>query len=316
MWQKTNWITRDYYLEYNDFVDNLFNDLQKKLGEGCSISISKVLKNNSVELDVFVILLADKNIRPNIYILPYYQAYLAGTDLDEIVNRIICFAKDDKVNLYNESLDYNQCKDRIIIKLVNYEKNKKLLMDLPHIKFLDMAIIFHCLANENDKSISTIRIDEKMLSDWGINIQELYIRALNNSQRLLPAKSSQLYDVIRKIFENDLDINDKEFINIFCSKTNKMYVLTNDKGINGAACLLYKDILMEFAEKTDSDLYILPSSIHEMIILPVEEGLNTRVNKKMLEELVTTVNNEQVAPEEVLSDNVYYYSRLNKSITM
>lgn len=316
MWQKTNWITRDYYLEYNDFVDNLFNDLQKKLGEGCSISISKVLKNNSVELDVFVILLADKNIRPNIYILPYYQAYLAGTDLDEIVNRIICFAKDDKVNLYNESLDYNQCKDRIIIKLVNYEKNKKLLMDLPHIKFLDMAIIFHCLANENDKSISTIRIDEKMLSDWGINIQELYIRALNNSQRLLPAKLSQLYDVIRKIFENDLDINDKEFINIFCSKTNKMYVLTNDKGINGAACLLYKDILMEFAEKTDSDLYILPSSIHEMIILPVEEGLNTRVNKKMLEELVTTVNNEQVAPEEVLSDNVYYYSRLNKSITM
>lgn len=316
MWQKTNWITRDYYLEYNDFVDNLFNDLQNKLGKGCSIRISKVLKNNSIELDIFVILLTDKNIRPNIYILPYYEAYLAGAELDEIVNRIICLLKDDKLNFDDDSLDINKCREQIIIKLVNYAKNKNLLEELPHIKFLDMAIIFHYLANENDKSISTIRIDNKMFSKWHINIQELYKIAINNTQKLLPAKLSQLYDVISNILENDLNIKDREFINIFCNKTNQMYVLTNVKSINGAACLLYKDILMKFAEKINSDLYILPSSIHEIIILPVEEGSNKKVNKKVLEELVTSVNNEQVSPEEVLSDNVYYYSRLNKSITM
>ena len=96
------------------------------------------------------------------------------------------------------------------------------------------------------------------------------------------------------------------------SKLNTMYILSNQKGINGASCLLYENILLDFANQIRSDLYILPSSIHEIILIPYQKETTLQA----LIEMVRDINCTQVAPEEVLSDSVYRFSREKNAIVM
>ena len=81
-----------------------------------------------------------------------------------------------------------------------------------------------------------------------------------------------------------------------------MFVLTNDTKVNGAAAILNDDIRQEIAEKV-GDFYMLPSSIHETLIIPKDAGMEF----KELEQMVQEVNQTQVAPGERLSDHVYEY---------
>ena len=91
-----------------------------------------------------------------------------------------------------------------------------------------------------------------------------------------------------------------------------LLVLTNSRRYLGAACILYRGVLERFAKKLGENLYILPSSVHEVILLP-----ETKVNSsKNLLRMVMEVNRTQLAPEEVLSDTVYYYDRKSGKISI
>ena len=84
-----------------------------------------------------------------------------------------------------------------------------------------------------------------------------------------------------------------------------MYVLTNQQKLYGAACMLYPGVLKAFSEENGQDFYVLPSSVHEVILIPAEPG----TNEALLREIVTEINRTQVAKDEVLADSIYYYSR-------
>ncbi len=94
--------------------------------------------------------------------------------------------------------------------------------------------------------------------------------------------------------------------------SNNMFVVSNVKGINGASCLIYPDVIKNLAEQLDADLYILPSSIHEIIVVKN----NQKMDKNTFREMVTDINRTQVPEEDILSDNVYFYSRKRNAITM
>ena len=91
-----------------------------------------------------------------------------------------------------------------------------------------------------------------------------------------------------------------------------MYVCTNTMKLNGAGTILYTGLLQEFADRVGSDVFILPSSIHEMILIPANEYCDV----DYLKDMVRTVNATEVAPEEILSDNVYYYNRLTDRVEL
>ena len=85
-----------------------------------------------------------------------------------------------------------------------------------------------------------------------------------------------------------------------------MYVASNSDKLNGSSVILYRDMLKNFAESHDVEkLYILPSSLHEVIIIP--DDANMEKDIQMLNEMVVSVNCTQVQPEEILSDHVYVY---------
>ena len=108
----------------------------------------------------------------------------------------------------------------------------------------------------------------------------------------------------------------QEKVNPFILDTSKqkykMYILTNQKGINGASCLLYPDVMNKLSEEFQSDFYVFPSSIHELILVPTHDNKSNNEYSNMVRE----INATQVAREEVLSDHVYYYSRVNGLVMM
>jgi hypothetical protein len=311
-------------LGYDLFVSTVKQMVRTKLGEGYDIRIYKVIKNNSLELDSLVVLKENLNIAPNIYLLPYYEAYREGTELADIADRLctVCLHSTMPAMDQNFTYAFEQMKPYIFFRLVSFERNRKLLSDIPHICYLDLAVTFHCLVRNDEEGIGTIRITNEHMKLWDITINDLKDLAVRNTEALFPASIKSMEEVLSGILnegvfggpEDDTaeELSLKLLPDSVISSQPKMYILTNQKGINGASCLLYENVIRQFAGQMNTDLYILPSSIHEIILIPGEQSMKKEVFARMVED----VNRTQVAAEEVLSDHVYYYSREKDRIQM
>lgn len=319
--------TKDF-MKYDQFLKRVKALVKKRMGGGYLVDINHVTKNNSIELDGLIILKNGEKITPNIYLNIYYENYLSGECVEDIVDEIIKIYEDTMEEGEREALcikyEFSEMKSSIVFRLVNYNKNTKLLNEIPHIHFLDLAITFHCLVKDNEDGIGTIRITNEHLEYWNITLEKLTEIARINTPNLLPVSIRSMNDVIIDILNKEMEIKDLENISddeneiedmlnqIKQDTTLDMYVLANTKGINGASCLLYPDVVKELADELDTDFYILPSSIHELILVKD----NGQVDKNALREMVLDVNNTQVAEDEILSDSIYFYSRKRDAITL
>jgi hypothetical protein len=309
---------RESICDYDTFIKDITEMVKEMMGKEYSAKIYKVTKNNSLELDSLVLLKSGANFTPNIYLLPYYNAYSEGTDMLELANRLCAIYRSYDTPKLADGFSYTfeNIKHSIVYRLVSYDKNKKLMEKIPHIKFLDLAVTYHCLVLDDESGIGSIRITNEHLESWNISIKELHKFAVINTKKEFPPVIRSMDEIIHSMLigeDHEGEYNTADEIlqdtNIQ-SKCNNMYVLSNPKGINGATCLLYKNVLKEFSMKVQSDLFILPSSIHEVILIPI----NSNITKEALTEMVKDVNRTQVACDEVLSDRVYYYSRANNAI--
>ncbi len=328
-------------LGFDEFMAFMKKSVKEAVGKGYKVEVNHVIKNNSIELDGLVILRENEHITPNIYLNPYYGRYLEGDSLQGLVKEIIHIYMAAKEDREREAVcihyEFNEMKNCIIYRLINYERNRKLLQEVPHIHFLDLAITFHCLVKNNEQGIGTIRITNEHIKNWNIGIDDLKEVARANTPVLFPPVVKNMNDVILDIIKNDMQTPpDKEAGNglsltgamgkaeeagdilgtflesLEQQKTNNMYVISNRKGINGGSCLLYPDVIKTLAEELESDLYILPSSIHEIIAVKA----NKSIDKGTFREMVFDVNRTQVPEEDILSDSVYFYSRERNAITL
>lgn len=302
-------------LEFGEFLSLMKRSVKEAVGAGYQVEINHVIKNNSIELDGLVVLKDKECITPNIYMNIYYEKYLAGESVNEMVEDIIRIYKrsreDNEKNELHIRYELDEMESCIIFRLINYDKNRKLLMDVPYIQFMDLAVTFHCLVKNNEKSIGTIRITNEHIRNWKVDIGYLKEIARVNTPILFPPVIRNMNEILNEILQGE------DFYQVMSdgaepAKTNTMYVITNTKGINGASCLLYPAVIKNLAQKLDSDLYILPSSIHEIIAVKA----NRTMNKKAFREMVFDVNRTQVPEEDILSDNVYFYSRERDAITL
>lgn len=334
-------------LGYNDFLSAMKEAVMDIMGEEFTVNINHVIKNNSIELDGLTIFNEELKLTPNIYLNAYYEKYLEGEEIEDLANEVVGIYEDSmeegEREVFCMPFELDEMKPFIIFRLINKDKNSKLLQQVPYVPYLDLAITFHCLVKDNEEGIGTIRITNEHLEKWNINIEELKQFALINTPKLFPSKVRNMNEVIKDIFKKEMlemsspiwkEDSDKEmdsdenredtaeqsaeemlesmFDGMDKHKSEEMYVLTNTKGINGASCLLYPEVLKQVAEMLNANFYILPSSIHE-VILVVDNG---SMNKSSLNEMVYEVNRTQVAEDEVLSDQVYYYDKDKQAIRM
>ena len=297
-------------MEFTNFTTLVQREVEKRAGENYRVKLNDVMKNNGVVLRGITLMQDDSNISPTIYLNPYYDAYENGdTTLGTVIDEVIDTYGRNKINRSIDMkffLNYETVRSRIIFKLINTEKNRELLRDVPYIPFHDLSIVFQCLVSEERFGNASILIHNVHLQLWKVNARELYECALENTPLLQGYELADMNTVLEEMKALG-GIDDEEIEDM--QQEVPMYVLSNKSRINGASCILYKDILKDFAMVVDKDLYVLPSSIHEVILLP-SDGTQ---ESEQLKEMVREINQSQVEKEEVLSDSVYYYRRSDDS---
>ena len=292
-------------MEYKEFVEYIKMNAGYIAGEGGNITINHVIKNNGCEMDGLVIMEKGKDIAPTIYLDSFYELYTNGENIKNIIRQIEVIYEQNKNNV---TFDVNILKDKIVYKVVNYRSNEKLLEQVPHKRILDLAVVFYCLLDNEYGRSATALIYNNNLKNWNVTIDDVYKAALKNTPDLLHSKISSMAALFEKCGVNV----DGEEVDLKDYVPSDMYVLTNESKLNGAACILYENVLYDFAQKLGADLYILPSSVHEVILLPKL----SMFEKDELVNMVKEVNTEGVAADEVLSDHVYEYNRTERLITM
>ena len=298
-------------MEYKEFVEYIKMNAGYIAGEGGNITINHVIKNNGCEMDGLVIMEKGKDIAPTIYLDSFYELYTNGENIKNKIRQKEVIYEQNKNNVtfdVNILKHFDTIKDKIVYKVVNYRSNEKLLEQVPHKRILDLAVVFYCLLDNEYGRSATALIYNNNLKNWNVTIDDVYKAALKNTPDLLHSKISSMAALFEKCGVNV----DGEEVDLKDYVPSDMYVLTNESKLNGAACILYENVLYDFAQKLGADLYILPSSVHEVILLPKL----SMFEKDELVNMVKEVNTEGVAADEVLSDHVYEYNRTERLITM
>lgn len=197
-------------------------------------------------------------------------------------------------NQTEEMTDFENLKDNIVFKLVNREFNASILMDIPHIPYTDMEIVFAVLIDTDEDGKSSFLIRNEHLELWRIRQEDIYDIAMLNTEKLLPSQFKSMEEVLCELTGEEIEGSD-----------NEMYVLSNADRCYGAAVLLYPDKLKEIADILQDDYFVLPSSVHEVIIIPKGNS----VGQDELTLMVQDVNATQLKDDEVLSNHAYLYSR-------
>lgn len=283
--------------------------------------IHTITKNNGIVLDGVTLLNKDEQTGPNIYLNNFFESYQMGKPLQAIMEEIIiCHEKAKEENAIEvvDILNFDVIKDKIVVRLVNYEKNADQLKACPHKRYLDLAITFRYLAGKDAMGLASSLIGNKEFEHWDIGLEDLYQLAMFNTMREFPWKVESLLKVVTDCFEERLPshlkeefLKDMKDYNDVENRVN-MYVLSNDIGLNGATSLLYDNVLQKFAHIHEANLYVLPSSVHEVMLVPENE----ETQPAFLQELVMEANQSAVGLIDLLSDHIYYYNRKEDELSL
>ncbi len=315
-------------MNYSEFTTTIAEKAKKAAGNNGRVSINQVIKNNDTRLDGLVIMGKDQFISPTVYLNDYYNKYKNGMSIDRIMDEILSVCQKNR-NTFDLDTDifksYEKMKHKIVYKLINHQMNEELLKNTPHKTFLDLAVVYDLVLHDKEKRLATALISNDHLETWGVDADTVYTQAGKNTPALFPASIRPIEKVLENITNGQMEFSinesdgcikpcDDQFYDMadMDDPCSSMFVLTNASGINGAACMLYQKPLKCFGQKIKRDFFILPSSVHEVILVPVSEGLK----KTDLTEMVREINKTEVSKNEVLSDSVYEYDHAADRLKM
>lgn len=290
-------------MKLEKFMETVTIKVQEIAGADASVQVQEVRKNNNVLLHGMTILRKGQNVSPTIYLDSFFEMLEDGVDLEHIVRRILeVYVRGlPKSNVDMEFFrQFEKVRERIVYRLINRQKNRDLLADIPHVEFLDLAICFYYSYEHPELGEGMILIHNSHMKMWNTSHRELMQLAEHNTPRLMPAQLSSMDNTLKGILEEAA----LEELRQLQRETGKyLYVLSNEKRCQGATAILYPGILAEAARRLGGSFFILPSSIHEVILL-LDDG---KSSGKGLHEMIADINRSQLREEEVLSDYAYRY---------
>ena len=295
-------------MEFETFKEELLDHLRQILGEEKRISFQSVEKNNGIREEAVVILEEGARIAPTIYLRGFFEDWKWGRKTMEEISRKILLQNARQEKEVDFSLDsfenYEKARGHVYFKLINYERNKVLLTKIPYIPYLDLAVVFYYRLEKGKFQGATMLIHNCNLDAWKIDSRQLLEDAVMNTSRKLPYSFQGMDALIRELSgDEEQELYTGEEI---------MYVLSNQEKCFGAAALLYPHLLSHISKIFRKNFYVLPSSVHECILVP-DQGQYSRIE---LTRMVREVNQTQVEADEILSDQVYYYDRQQEKLMM
>jgi len=290
-----------------DFLMQVKESLkQRRELKGSVIEGNVYVRNNDTECYGVTICRDGVNVSPIFYVDRFYDAYCQKKmTIDEAVRIIVDHfetIKDTRKETLDLTLGFDEVKDRITYRLISAEKNKRYLESIPYIPFLDLAIIFIIVHNIDESGLESIRINKELMDAWGVGTKELLEIAKENTRQLFPAKIEPLTKVMGRFLQMDEEmIQDSEL-------ASPMLLLSNEQDVYGATALVYDGEAERIGEELDEDYYVIPSSVHEVLILPESEA----DDPDTINDIIRQINREHLGSVDILSDRSYYYCRKEK----
>lgn len=282
--------------EFSNLVVERVKEFLPEQFKKANVSLQVVTKANDVKLTGLTISSFQSNVAPTIYLESFYEKYEDGEDVDAILRKIAEVRLEHEVaDDFDASLvtDFDRCKHLIVPRLVSVDMNMEMLERRPH-TLMDELAVFYCIHLDCCKDgTASIAITNDILKMWDMDVENLHELAVNNLPSVLPSTFKGMNEVM-------MEMTGMEFPEV----DEKMYVLSNVQKVNGASALLDKEIMKVVIERVGTDFYILPSSLHEVLIVPADAGMDV----SDLEAMVLEVNATQVNIEDRLSDHVFKYS--------
>ena len=304
-------------LNYEEFKERIKDDIKEYMDEkykDCEVVIRKVNKANR-EVDGLNMLDIPglKNTTPTLYVNDLYEKCEKTGDYEEVA-RMAAETMEYGIKSFNsqikeECLDTSKLKDKVFFSLINAEQNRELLNTVPHREFEDLAIVYRWNIGSGSDGVYTNLVDNDLAKKEGITENDLYNATNKNTKELFPVLVKNMNEFISEIIFGDSELSGKmeeKFKEVMMETQDErsMYVITNESKLFGAASMLYEEPLHELAEKIGSDLYILPSSIHEVIAVSADFG-----SPDEWAEMVYEINMDQVDINDRLSNQVYCYDK-------
>ncbi len=287
--------------------ETFFEKIKEKVSEyyegRAVVSVHDVMKNNGSQKHGICVTRSESNCGPTIYMDDMYDSFKEGRSVNEIVEDIISIFEEHAVN---EQVDlsffrvFDQVRPNICFKLISGERNAELLKDIPNRRMSDLAIVYY-VSLEFLGVDGSILIRNEHIDMWKTTEEDLYEAAIDNTPEKMGSSFMPMAAILESMMPDGFE--DEGVRN--CG----LYVATNEKKIYGASVILYPGFLKEAAAFFGDSFYILPSSVHEVILLKD----NHEANVSEIGDIVKSVNSSCVSDEDYLSDSVYYYDTSDPS---
>lgn len=303
-------------MNFEGFVNRVLDQIKEYLPESYQDAEFVVRQHEKLNNQYAALTIANSKFAPIINLEDYFYDYEHGRSFHSIMGAISESISMEQPELNFAALaDFEKAKELLFIRVSSAEKNADYLKNVPHTIMEDVAITYHLKMNVDENGVASAVVAHDNLRMYGVSVEELHKAALENSEKMFPAYIFDLNERMKQNYIEDMkqdgmpDELIEEFLKEFPEPDdNAMTVVTNDVGVNGAAVIFYPGMMEKLAEMTEGDYFILPSSVHETIILPDNGALTA----KELEAMVVEINATQVEPWDRLTDEVYHYDPIDK----
>lgn len=302
-------------LDYEEFKERVMNEFIDYLPErysDCVLELHQVPKLNEVLTGIAIKPREPCKafIAPTFYMERLYAQYEESGSFEQTMSEQAVYLEESIKYIPKNilSLDFSKVRKKIVFQIVNTADNIEMLLKCPHRNFEDLSVVYRAITGISNSGVSGFLITNDIAEVEGLAEEELYDCAYENTKKLFPFKSERIEVIMRRLMRR-WGADEDEIKEAFPGYTKtplreRIYVVSNKHDFFGANALLYSDVIGEVAAKIGTDCYILPSSVHDLIILSTE----TYYKENRLANIVKTTNNESVRPQERLSDSVYMYS--------
>ena len=299
-------------ISYENFKDIFVEEVKKELADAgidAKVSLHTVNKLNE-SYEAMTVTPEGESIGVNIPIDKFYNAYDEGMSVEEAVDKAVELINrgiEEKPDIDLDTLtDYSVMKEKLAMEVVSAETNKEMLETIPHKMMEDMAVVYRFVINSDEDGRSSILVTNQMLDNFGITAEELHADAMENAPQLKPVEIKGMTEVLAEL----MGVEEAEMMGVgpVAPEDEQMYVASVPDKVHGAGVLAYENFMDMAAERAGGDFFILPSSLHEVLIVPD----NGNVKLEDLENMVREVNATQVAPQDKLTDSVYHYDSKDK----
>lgn len=313
--------------EKKSFFAELVDCLKRKLGKNVMVDFREIIKTNDRKIPTISIMRKEKNaVGRSYHADELYEYFQKGMPLDEIADNLIKLSENeaeiqiDRKILTDILMYYPYMREwSITIRLLNFADNQEYLKNICHIPYLDLAIAFFAVVSKKEETLATMPITNEIFTSWGVTKEQLLSDTLEAMQTTFPVHMATLHNMVEEILEEKKKdafakmMNPPDFSLDEIPDAENALMVTNESKINGAAVMLYPGLLKKVSEIFGTtEINIIPSSIHELILVPDADT----VSRKDILDMVQEVNRTCVSEDEKLSDNLYVYNAETDTVSI